>query len=94
MKFPAWVNQPPKQTTKERAKKRLTYIMRNAALQIDGRPSYRSLANALGIAHGTICNYVDRGHFSIPMAKAIEKLVGREVAPFELLVDPLSKDHQ
>lgn len=87
--YPAWVNTPKGQPSTQLAKKRLTFIIRNAALQHDGSTSYRSLSLKLGMSHSTFCIYIDRGYFSKPTAVAIEKLVGRELAPHELLCDPL-----
>lgn len=89
MKYPDWVHQPVGQSEQMARKKRLTYIVRRAALQVDGRGSYSALAEKLGLCHSTFCIYIDRGRFSAATATAIEKLVGRELAPHELLMNPL-----
>lgn len=94
MKYPDWVHEPQGQTEQQARKKRLVYLVRRAALHIDGRGSYSALAEKLGLCHSTFCIYIDRGRFSAATATAIEKLVGRELAPHELLMDPLGEVNQ
>ena len=88
--FPPWVTAQKKMTPDQQRRNILTFLVRRAALQIDGTASYRALAQRLGFRHTTFCAYVARGRFSRNLAMAIENLVGRDLAPHELLMDPLS----
>ena len=89
MNYPAWVHLPEGLSEDQIRKNRLIFLVRRAALQIDGRGSYRALAEALGLAHSTFCIYIDRGEFTATVATSVEKLVGRDFAPHELLMNPM-----
>jgi len=88
--YPEWVTSPRKMTDEMKRKKILVFLVRRAALQVDGSASYRALARELGLHHVTFCAYIARGRFSKNVAMAIEKRVGREFAPHELLMNPMA----
>lgn len=90
MRYPDWVNQQGLDE-KQIRKNRLIFLVRRAALHVDGRGSYKALAEKLGLCHSTFCIYIDRGRFTASVATAIERLIGRELAPHELLMDPMGE---
>jgi hypothetical protein len=92
MLYPDWVNKPKTQSPKELAKKRLRYILLNAALHIGDRASYYPFAKLTGMHHTTFCMAVERGNFSLGTALIIESHVGRHLAPHEVLVNPLIEE--
>jgi len=87
--YPPWVKGPKGTPIEVQRRNVLTFIVRQAALQIDGTASYRALADSLGYRHSTFCAYIERGRFSRDLALAIEQRVGRKFAPHELLMNPL-----
>lgn len=91
MIYPDWVNQPAGQSDLDLAKKRLTFMLRRAAIGVDSKGSLSALAKTVGVCHTTICIYIDRGHFSPKLAMKIEHAMGRQLCPSELLVNPLGK---
>ena len=88
MNFPEWVDKP-KQKTK-RAQNRLRYVMNTLANHATGRSSLRSLASHVGMNHSTLAIYIRNGKCSLACAKRLQDTFGKELAPFDFLIDPLN----
>lgn len=92
MEYPKWVNEPKNQTAEEKRTKRLQFLVRRAGLHlVDGTGSIAPIANAAGLSVNTVCVYMKRGRFPKASALAFERVFGRDLCPYELLMDPLGK---
>ena len=87
MHFPSWIDRERNQGRKARL--RLKYMLSQAALHKWGDTSIRKLAKQVPCDHSSIFNAIARGHFTEPMAEAIERVFGRDRLPAEWLVKPL-----
>lgn len=85
IKFPAWLEKlPPKR--RERARKR--WLVNLAALHYSPQNSVAQLSRGLGMHAGSLNTILCRDtRLSATICVGIEKLVGREVMPREVL-DP------
>lgn len=85
IKYPAWLeNLPPKK--RERARKR--WLVNLAALHYSPRNSVSDLSRGLGMHAGSLNTILCRDtRLSAAICVGIEKLVGRQVMPREIL-DP------
>lgn len=92
MDYPEWVDMPRGQSLRELRRKRLTFIMRRIALELDESGSYRIIAERTSMKHSTLCGMISRGEISKELAEQVEQLVGAELAPVRLLLDPLNGD--
>lgn len=90
MDYPRWVNEPADQSPDELRHKRVTYMFRRAALALGNSTGLRPLSEHLGINHVKVCVMAQRGIVPKDVALEIELLVGRDIAPWQLLTDPLN----
>lgn len=88
MKFPEWIDDP-KQTDQERASKRLRYLLRRVALDIDGEGQLMTICRAAQIDHSSLACAIKRGYLTQAMATMIEYAIGKSVIPHEWLMKPL-----
>jgi hypothetical protein len=90
MDYPAWVNEPTNQSLDDLAHKRVAFILRRAALSLVNTTGFVILSKLLRMNHSRLCTIIKRGWLPKDIALEIEALVGPDIAPWQLLCDPLN----
>lgn len=89
MPFPTWVDLPEGQSDKERASKRIRFLICRAAILTVPECTLRGLATHCEINESQLSAVIKRGAMPMVMAEKIERCLGRDVVRAVDLVYPL-----
>lgn len=82
MKFPEWYKS-------SESNNRIRYLLAVCALNLKENCTQAELLASVGMAPAMAGHWMRSGSVPIRHAMAIEKLVGRDVMPWEVLVNPM-----
>lgn len=89
MHFPTWVEEPVTQNEEEKARKRLSYMVRRLALELTEEGSVTALCALCGVERSSVHQSIAQGRFAAATATKIERAIGRDQVRYEDLMNPL-----
>ena len=87
--FPEWVEKPKTQSDQELASKRLQFLLYKVALQTVPGGSLTEFARLADVERSSLHTFIRQGAVSAKTAVKIEQFAGRDVLPYEALMNPL-----
>lgn len=94
MLFPDWVDNPPSQSDEVRARKRIRFLIRRAAVLTNPECTVGGMCERFGLSHNHVLKCMSTGVFPASLATQIERAVGRDVICHEHLLFPLEINDQ